>query len=377
MHSSLTQQRSIQLDVIRGVAIIAVVLVHTFQSSVEQFPIGLVPESGTLFVGMSYLRFGVELFFLLSGWLIFSNYLAKSQQLTSTYIARRFTRIWPLWFLFSLLSFSTLILQWNSSPVANRFTSETGYEWVLSFVLVLLFLGWLNPELWNVPPGGWSIQVEVGHYSLFWFLRKARTITLLVSVLVGYATYFVAMWFSSHQVWGWVKLFSDSWLRLGLYGTWPFFVFGGMAYMSMIAVKENGFSKAIGRAQRKTTIIVLLVIILILAREIPIPFGMTYEAVATCTVLLAASWVAARWIVSGQLVAFLGRYSYFIYFAHFWVLVFVAPWIYELFSPMGVDRLLTFWVVLLVTFFATLTFSSLLAVPSWKFFESKLIAKSH
>jgi len=173
VHSSLTQQRSIQLDVIRGVAIIAVVLVHTFQSSVEQFPIGLVPESGTLFVGMSYLRFGVELFFLLSGWLIFSNYLAKSQQLTSTYIARRFTRIWPLWFLFSLLSFSTLILQWNSSPVVNRFTSETGYEWVLSFVLVLLFLGWLNPELWNVPPGGWSIQVEVGHYSLFWFLRKS------------------------------------------------------------------------------------------------------------------------------------------------------------------------------------------------------------
>lgn len=330
-----------------------------------------------VFVGVSYLRFGVELFFLLSGWLIFSNYLAKSQQLTSTYIARRFTRIWPLWFIFSLLSFSTLIAQWNSSPVANRFTSETGYEWILSFVLVLLFLGWLSPELWNVPPGGWSIQVEVGHYSLFWVLRKARTVSLLVSILIGYATYFVAVWLSNHEVWTWVKLFSESWLRLGLFGTWPFFVFGGMAYLFMVAVKENGWSKTISRAQRKTTILVLLVIILVLARGIPIPFGMTYEAIATCVVLLAGSWVAARWIVSGRLVAFLGRYSYFIYFAHFWVLVFVTPWIFELFSPVGVDRLLTFWVVLLVTFFITLAVSSLLAVPSWKFFESRLIAKAH
>lgn len=377
MSRPLTRNRSTQLDVVRGIAILAVVVVHTFQSSVAEFPPTLIPDSSQIFVAVSYLRFGVELFFLLSGWLLFSTYVARSSQSTTTYVARRFTRIWPLWFVFSLLSFLTLLLQTTYSPVASRFTSDSVYGWVVSFIFVLLFLGWLSPELWNVPPGGWSIQVEVGHYSLFWALRRARTIPLLVSILVGYSTYFVATWISVHAWAPWVQQLADSWLRFGLYGTWPFFVCGGLAYLFIITSKEKAALSMVNQPKKALVIFFLVAVILIVAWWIPIPFGMTYEAVATCVVLLPVSWLVARWQVSGRLAAFLGRYSYFIYFAHFWVLIFIVPVVFRLFSPAGTDQSLTFWLVFSVTLVMTLVLSSLLAVPSWKFFESKLIAKAH
>jgi len=373
----LTRNRSTQLDVVRGVAILAVVMVHTFQSSIEQFPLSLISESSRVFVGMSYLRFGVELFFLLSGWLIFSMYFAKPKQVTTTYVGRRFARIWPLWFIFSLLSFTALISQWDSNPVSSGYSAQTIYEWIFSFVIVILFLGWLSPELWNVPPGGWSIQVEVGHYSLFWVLRRARTVIPLVSILVGYFTYFAAVWISNQEVWLWVKLFSNGWLRLGLYGTWPFFVFGGLAFMCWVTLKERGLIKTINQVQKRIVIFILVILILIVARDIPIPFGMTYEALLTCIFLLAVSWLISRWALLRRGTAFLGRYSYFIYFAHFWILVFVSPWIFELLSPLGASKLLTFWGVFFVTLVVTLIASTLAAVPSWKFFESRLIDKAH
>ena len=87
MTSVINPTRSAKLDVIRGVAILAVVAVHSFQASVGLFPVSLMAEASKTFVAFSYLRFGVELFFLLSGWLIFSIHRGNRRESGKQYLA--------------------------------------------------------------------------------------------------------------------------------------------------------------------------------------------------------------------------------------------------------------------------------------------------
>lgn len=358
----------------RGVAILAVVAIHSFQATLGSEAVPTYSESSRTFVGFSLLRFGVELFYLLSGWLMFSIYRANQRETGVQYLAKRAGRIWPLWIAFTLLSFFTLATQWTLSPVDGRFQSDSLLQWVLAIGLAVFFLGWLSPELWNIPAGGWSIQVEIGHYSIFWFLRKVTDVTLLVSVLIGYSTFFLADYLRQSAPWDALQSFSESWIRLGLFGTWPFFVAGGLAVIWRRSEKENHKLRPMNSSAFIR--VVLLVTIAITAWWVPIPFGMTYEAVVTCVVLLSVSWVAIKWLPSLKGGAFLGRYSYFVYFAHFWILELAIAGLYKILSPEGVPSALQFWLLFLVVFSVTLAISLALAVPSWRFFESKWITLS-
>lgn len=362
------QNRSVTLDVVRGVAILAVVTVHSFQASVAASPTPIFTDSHRIFVGFSYLRFGVELFYLLSGYLMFSIYRKNRNETGIQYLAKRAGRIWPLWIVFTLLSFTTLVIGWNLSPVDGRFSGDSYGQWVVAFVIAIFFLGWLSPELWNVPAGGWSIQVEIGHYSLFWFLRKSRDVTLLVSVLIGYSTYFLAQYVERAAPSDPLQSFATSWIRLGLYGTWPFFVAGGLVVI---------WSRTTSAGKRPEFLSLALTgVVLVAAWWVPIPFGMTYEAVLTSLVLLGVTWVFLRWNRSIRGSAILGRYSYFIYFAHFWVIEIVVAPLYRLTESLGLSNVFGFWVLLLLVFTVSIALSLAAAIPSWKFFESRWIAKS-
>lgn len=370
-------KRSTNLDVVRGVAILAVVAVHTFQANVSIFPETVMPESSLVFVLMSYLRFGVELFYLLSGWLMYSIYRRSRKETGKQYFFKRFARIWPLWLVFTVLSFVSLVLNWQYSPVASRFEGSTWIQWVLALLVVLLFLGWIDEGLWNVPAGGWSIQVEIGHYSIFWFMRKSRDLTLLVTVFIGYATYFLAEALFGMYPGTWIDSAAESWLRLGLYGTWPFFVAGGLAFIWF--GKDDAGKRAIADISRPGIIgrAGVVVAIVIIARWVPVPFGMTYEALLTCLVLLALVWLMTKWIQTVRAGVILGRYSYFIYFAHFWVLEFVLLWAGNFTGLINIDGVFGFWFSYFVMYAVALGISLALAVPSWKYFESRWINKSH
>ena len=373
---SISKGRSASLDVIRGVAILSVVAVHSFQQNIDLFPENLIPNSSRIFVGFSYLRFGVELFYLLSGWLIFSIYRSNTQEGGKTYFSKRATRIWPLWIVFSLVSFLFLITQWDASPVADRFIGDSAFQWIMGLMLVIFFLGWLTPELWNVPPGGWSIQVEVGHYALFWKFRKAKASTLLITVLVGYLTYFIAVAVRDSNSWPWLSDFAESWIRLGLYGTWPFFVAGGLALIWFTSRKTpsdpsnnviSGYNLLLG---------FLIATVLVTAIWIPIPFGMTYEAITVSLVLLFASWVFVKFRITLRFGVIFGKYSYFVYFAHFWILALVVPIIFNLVKILGMNDSVSFWVSFVASFAVTTTVSIAVAIPSWKYFESRWINRA-
>lgn len=377
MPSVINPTRSANLDVIRGVAILAVVAIHSFQVTIGAFPVSLMPDTSRTFVVFSYLRFGVELFYILSGWLIFSIYRRNRIESGRQYLAKRASRIWPLWIAFSVLSFISLIANWQVSPVANRFTADSWWGWLLAFGLVILFLGWFDQGLWNVPAGGWSIQVEIGHYGLFWLLRKVGDLVLLSTVLVGYLTFYLAQEFGASSSTQWVSAFSQSWLRLGLFGTWPFFVAGGLAFI-WLGRDRNGQRIPNPSGLGGLVIRGLLVgIILVSGWWVPIPYGMTYEAIAACVFLLGVSWVlvkSARTLTAG---AVLGKYSYFIYFAHFWVLEILVFAAVKAFGLEQSESVLLFWVIFSGLCMLALVISLLIAVPSWKYFESKWINRTH
>lgn len=75
-------------------AILAVIGVHSFQSAVALAPDGSVAADGPWYSAISYLRYGVELLFVLSGWLMFSLYYRNGRTTTRSYWARRILRLW-------------------------------------------------------------------------------------------------------------------------------------------------------------------------------------------------------------------------------------------------------------------------------------------
>lgn len=148
--------RMIQLDILRGIAIILVIFVHT-----------LIPyeESGFLTPILSYLQFlgptGVDLFFVLSGFLVGGLLLKeihdKNQLDVRRFLIRRGFKIFPsyfvyLFFVFFILQFlnhlsftdSFLALMPNLVHLQNYLGSPREHTWSLAveehFYLILPFL---------------------------------------------------------------------------------------------------------------------------------------------------------------------------------------------------------------------------------------------
>lgn len=129
------------IDVLRSIAVIGVVAVHTAQwtlSSVKDADGWFAAVSTLLYSG----RLGVEVFFFLSGFLLTLLYENKAKSLRS-YAASRFFRIWPLWTLFSIVWASYFIISGEAT------------DWVAAGFLLSLFFGlWLSPEHYNSFIGG-------------------------------------------------------------------------------------------------------------------------------------------------------------------------------------------------------------------------------
>ena len=159
-----------ELDVIRGIAILAVLLYHSFywQVDISRF-------SGTsrfFLTGMGLGRLGVNLFFVLSGFLI-TGLLVDSKHRANFYsrsYLRRALRIWPAYLVTqSILAAAALV--------------------PMSFVVLsLLHLSNLTP-LFGVAiayPILWSLAVEEHFYLIWpWVVRRLENRSLLFSILIS------------------------------------------------------------------------------------------------------------------------------------------------------------------------------------------------
>ena len=139
------------IDILRGIAILGVVVVHTSQ----YFSTNIIFLDNILSSG----RFGVQLFFLLSAYSLslswgknYSPFLSK----LLTFYLKRFLKIFPLFLFFALFYF---------------YTSENQNINIAYIIKILTFAFVWDPyTITNLIPGSWSIALEVMFYLIFPFV---------------------------------------------------------------------------------------------------------------------------------------------------------------------------------------------------------------
>jgi peptidoglycan/LPS O-acetylase OafA/YrhL len=162
-----------ELDGIRGIAVLGVVLLHFHAPFAESRPFG--PLSVLISGGWA----GVDIFFVLSGYLISSILLAtrSAENYFSAFYARRALRIFPLYCLALGFYF------WLELPLAHRHGLLTGFHeseqvWYWTFLA-----NWRQGLGYNDGAGVahfWSLAIEEQFYVLFsvvvlWFRGRSLT----------------------------------------------------------------------------------------------------------------------------------------------------------------------------------------------------------
>ena len=148
------RKRSNEVDFLRGLAIIGVVAVHCNQFVSSNYKI--------IDIMFSYGRFGVQAFFILSGFIMCKLYcynLSTRNEIKIFYIKRFFTLVPIYWFFIIIFLFVFYFLKINNKVEAK--------EILLSF----LFIDYLHPKtFFGIVTGGWSIAAELYFYIFFPFL---------------------------------------------------------------------------------------------------------------------------------------------------------------------------------------------------------------
>ena len=160
-----------QFDGLRGLAILLVLIGHS--GFLEALP-----HAGVL----EYTRFGVDLFFVLSGFLITGILLdsKESPHYFRNFYARRVLRIWPLYYLVLVLVFVVApLFRPDMRPTAAR-------DWA-AFVFYVQNIVFAHRVTYPFGLGAtWSLAVEEQFY-LTWpllvFLLKKRTLAIVSATL--------------------------------------------------------------------------------------------------------------------------------------------------------------------------------------------------
>lgn len=310
------------IDILRGIAILLVLIVHTYNMSSAM---GLKTTSTSnpdlmraVLTFMSYGATGVGLFFFISGFLIFMLYWNSMN--AKSYFVRRVSRIVPLWGFWLIVSLitATVGLKWwfsgtEHGQTMTEFVYGSGYNVLdvnnlIPIALYFVFLGFLDPAKYNwVVPGGWSIQTEVFHYAIFPFLRKVGmtlTILIVLTLQLGWLAFTI-----NQPITKQLEIASA-------YIIGPLFFTLGMVISSHVAYLQSRDEKF----KINTTQWGLMILALLISFFIHINPNIYIDSLKTLSVVLLsiyASFYIYKTKFLKNIVTSIGKYSYGIYFAHF------------------------------------------------------------
>ncbi|EFL4479637.1 acyltransferase [Escherichia fergusonii] len=178
------------IQALRFFAAFFVVLHHGYRS----FPVEYFGELGNV-IKINF-AFGVDIFFVISGYVIYSSFMSKPKSAWK-FISDRIIRIVPIYWLYTML-FLVVTLNFTTP-----FTSNV-YE-INNLLSSLFFIPSTNPAggLFPTLTVGWTLNFEMVFYMIFFFsiLIKSKNIAafLLISIVVlnslssiGITNYFYA-----------------------------------------------------------------------------------------------------------------------------------------------------------------------------------------
>jgi peptidoglycan/LPS O-acetylase OafA/YrhL len=334
------QRKIPQLDGVRGVAIL-IVLAHNLHGFYSP-PFSLLTAYGWM---------GVDLFFVLSGFLITGILLDNkpSKCYFRDFYARRCLRIWPLYY--SLLILMFLIIPHVKPEVAAEIFQRAHPWWSYPFFLQNFLVG--DPSM-SVGPLGvtWSLAVEELFY-LFW--------PLLVHFLLPRRLEFCA----------WTVMFLSPLLRLYFVShSWliysnPFCRLDGLMAGSFLAILIRKQDFAPRRYLVPAWIALAVAAPLAIASELLNAHWLTFSlaAVASAGLVYVAQFSTKKWlktIFTNRFLMFSGTISYGLYLLHK-----LPEDVLKSFRLEQIHPMVTFWAALLAAY--------VLAIASWYLLEKPVL----
>ena len=290
------------IDALRGVAIIAVICVHTGQHGSYVHP-------GVFKSIIVQGARGVQLFYLVSAFTLFLSFDYRSKieaNPNRNFFIRRFFRIAPLYY----LGIVYYLFQNGLGP--RYWLGDCESITIGNIISNLTFIHGVNPYwITSLVPGGWSITVEMTFYAIVPFLFKrlkstnqAVTFTLvcfLVSLLLQFILKDISI-ISSERLW-------NEYLFLWFPNQIALFGLGIIAYF--IIIKKDKTVSGLNYL-----IISILLMLNFAWSYIPkhFLFGLSF------LVLILALSIKENPLIVNRITMFLGKISYSGYLTHFAVL---------------------------------------------------------
>jgi len=273
-----------EIDALRGVAALAVVLFHYSTRFHE-----LYPELPTTSWQVPHGHYGVNLFFIISGFVIFMT--LERTQVASDFVISRFSRLFPMYWAAVALTF--VVTHWLGLP--GKLVSLGA-----AAANVLMFHNLLGVP--HVDGVYWTLEVELYFYCgmLLLFLRGGmhRVFEATAALLLVRWAYFIA-----HAGWGIDLSFTVG--RLLILKQLPWFVLGIAIY---VLTQTQASRLEHGRA-----LVAGVFAVVTLAVTDSLMLG------ALAAVLAALVWLAASGrlpLPGGPLLPWLGSISYPLYLLH-------------------------------------------------------------
>jgi peptidoglycan/LPS O-acetylase OafA/YrhL len=375
---SVLEQRDNHLDVVRGLSIIAVVTIHTAQVT----ELGLT-QSGYKFSEVDsalrelaeFGKYGVELFFFLSGTLLGSLYGSSVNFRIQDYTKRRLARILPLWWVFAIGSFFLFFMfnmGWWKGLLAETSGGILGN--LLVAVSTLIFATWLliPGTTQRAVQGGWSIESEMAHYAIYPWVRLFSTKKLILTVSVcGFLAFL-----NDYIIWSQpgLKYLSASIESLSILTTLPFFIAG----ILLVKIKEQVVVWGDWRSNIVFFPFSLTGFGLLLANEVP--FGFFWEAAVFVLLSFFVAQCLQKIAPLSKILVSIGKYSYFTYFFHFYLIsgfIFFQPAI-SASSAWGqiTETSSAFIQVHLALLVFSLAASQLVGFFSYRYFEGPILRRA-
>jgi len=222
------------IDQLRGIAILLVVLIHTYQSQIV--------HQGILVPIINFGVIGVQLFFMLSAYTLCMSMSSKQEKssLVKFYI-RRYFRIAPLYYVGIIIYFLvSMFPQINGRGPLSYSDNYTFFNVACNF----LFIHGLIPSANNnIVPGGWSIGTEMIFYLIFPFifamyqnLKTIRSLLIIPILLFLFTT--IISYLNAYLIG--LKYYEDIFYYYNIINQLPVFIVG----ISFFHLEKAGWIKS-------------------------------------------------------------------------------------------------------------------------------------
>jgi peptidoglycan/LPS O-acetylase OafA/YrhL len=360
------------LDGIRGLAIIMVLIAH-FTTIIENYLKECFPLAGPIFTKLALSGLmGVDLFFVLSGFLITGILLdtKSTNGFFRNFYARRFLRIFPLYYgvLFTLFCILPKIIAFDAA--ANEMADHQWWLWAY----LTNFPGhpaWDNSTVFKLGHF-WSLAVEEHFYFVWPFvvyfvpnrlLKKICTFWVPFSIMAGVLSR-VTDW-EIAQFLGWSTVSFSGGLMLG-------------AYCALVAREENGLESLIPYAQKMIVVFGLLFLVIsMVPRHVHLDLAIHYVSwfffFSIIVLTVSSSRDGGGFLVKFfnlRIMRLFGKVSYGLYVYHFVVL----PLLEKYFQPDAWGHFVGSPVVVVAIFFMiTIGSTFLISWISWQLYEKQFL----